>query len=103
MGRVDIRAAYDALDEQERKTITSIHEMLTAVKLYPERYEDPVQVIEDLEFSLQGLWKFPRDSKYHTHWNEIKGCTCPIMDNRDPMYFGRGKITVSDCPWHWKG
>lgn len=103
MPKVDVKAAYEKLNTQERMLIASIHILLDNVKDNPERYEDPVQLIEDLEFALQGLWKFPRDASYHTHWLEIKGCRCPKMDNKDPMYYGGGKITVSDCEWHWKG
>lgn len=97
--KVNIKEAYKALNTQERMTITVLHQMLDDIKQHPERYEKPVQLIEDIEYSLQGLWKFPRDSSYHTHWLEIKGCTCPRLDNQD--YLGFGKIRVSDCPWHW--
>ncbi len=103
MSRVNIKEAYAKLNAQEKEAISSIHKVLADIKDFPERYENPVQLIEDLEYALQGLWKFPRDARYHTHWMEIKNCTCPKMDNRDPMYYGGGKITVSDCPWHWKG
>jgi hypothetical protein len=67
----------------------------------PELYENPVQMIEELEFELQELWHFPQDRNYHRYWKRIKGCCCPSHDNEDPMYFGR-RITVSDCPYHWK-
>lgn len=103
MSNVNIKEAFEKLNKKELETIRCIHGMLDDIKINPERYENPVQLIEDLEYALQGLWKFPRDSNYHSHWLEIKGCTCPKMDNRDPMYYGGGKITVSDCPWHWKG
>ena len=103
MSKVDVKAAYAALNTQVRMLISSIHILLDDIKNTPERYNDPVQLIEDLEYSLQGIWKFPRDANYHTHWLEIKACSCPKLDNKDPFYYGRGKITVSDCPWHWKG
>lgn len=103
MSKVDIKAAYAALNTQERMLISSIHILLDDIKNNPERYNDPVQLIEDLEYSLQGIWKFPRDSRFHLHWLEIKDCSCPKLDNKDQMYYGRGKLTTSDCPWHWKG
>lgn len=84
----------------EQDAVKAIHAVLKLVKTNPERYENPVQLIEDMEFTLQGLWKFDRSIDHHTHWIEIKGCTCPKMDNRD--HWGTGRITISDCPWHWK-
>lgn len=101
MSTIDIKRAYSKLTPTEKECITVLHSQLYDIKNAPERYADPVQLIEDMEYTLQGIWKFPRDSKYHTHWLGIKGCTCPKMDNKDPFYFGRGKIIVSDCPWHW--
>lgn len=65
----------------------------------PELYEDPVQMIEELEFELQELWHFPLDSNYHRYWKHIKGCTCSKVDNEDPMYFGR-RVINADCIWH---
>lgn len=82
----------------ERDAVSALHVALQCVKQYPERYSDPVQFIEDTEFTLQGLWKFSRDTKFHTHWIDIKGCTCPKMDNADGV--GGGKITRTSCKWH---
>lgn len=101
MSKVDIKAAYAALNTAERMTISVLHQMLDDIKKFPERYKDAVQLIEDIEYSLQGIWKFERNASYHTHWIEIKGCTCPKMDNAD--HWPTGRIVVSDCPYHWKG
>lgn len=106
--KIDFKAAYAAMNTAERMTVSVLHQLLADIKQNPERYVDtekglsPVQLIEDIEHTLQGIWKFPRDAKYHTHWLEIKGCTCPKMDNKDPFYYGNGKLIVSDCPWHWR-
>lgn len=91
---------WEAMAEEEREAVLAIHSVLRTVKMKPELYADPVQLIEDMEFTLQGLWKFDRSVNHHTHWIHIKGCTCPKMDNRD--HWGTGRITISDCPWHWK-
>lgn len=91
---------WEAMTSQEQDAIRALHAVLAQAKDHPEHYTDPVQVIEDIEFTLQGLWKFDRDVNYHTHWIDIKGCTCPKMDNRD--HWGTGRITSSDCKWHWK-
>lgn len=103
MSTIDVQAMYERLSYQEKETISSIQKILGYIKTCPEVYNDPVQLIEDLEYSLQGLWKFSRNSNYHSHWIGIKGCTCPKMDNRDPLYFGRGKIFNFTCKWHGKG
>lgn len=91
------------MNDENHRAISELHSNLADIKHYPENYDDPVQLIEDIEFTLQGLWKFPRDVTFHSHWFEIKGCTCPQMDNLDPKFRGRGKITAGDCPWHAKG
>lgn len=91
---------WEAMTVSERDAVKALHEVLMGAKCFPQHYADPVQVIEDIEFTLQGLWKFTRDVNYHTHWIEIKGCTCPKMDNQER--WGTGRITVSTCPWHWK-
>jgi len=98
MSRVNIKEAYAKLNAQEKETISSIHKVLADIKDFPERYENPVQLIEDLEFSLQGLWKFPRDANYHTHFLEIKDCTCGRLDNLDRL--GYGRVINGGCIWH---
>lgn len=82
----------------EQEAVSALHSALQCVKQYPERYSDPVKFIEDTEFTLQGLWKFPRDDKFHTHWIDIKGCSCPKMDNGERA--GAGKIVRVGCKWH---
>lgn len=56
--------------------------------------------IETLEFKLQELYGFRIDSNYHRYWLKNDHCSCPRMDNLDPIYFGGGKIHRSDCPIH---
>lgn len=55
--------------------------------------------LEKIEFELQEAWKFPRDATKHTWWYKIPQCTCPKMDNADPIYAGR-RIISGDCPVH---
>jgi len=57
--------------------------------------------IEELEFELQRHWHFPIDHSYHTWWIKAPGCTCPKMDNKDPMYNGL-RIISSGCKLHGK-
>lgn len=91
---------WEAMSEDERQAVLAIHAVLRAVKANPELYANPVQFIEDMEFTLQGLWKFDRSVNHHTHWIDIKGCSCPKTDNRD--HWGTGRVISRDCKWHWK-
>lgn len=91
---------WEAMSGAEQDAVRALHQVLISAKAFPQHYSDPVQVIEDIEFTLQGLWKFERSKDHHTHWIDIEGCTCPKMDNRN--HWGTGRLTVSDCPWHWK-
>ena len=98
MSNVNIKEAFEKLNKKELETIRCIHGMLDDIKINPERYENPVQLIEDLEYALQGLWKFPRDANYHTHFLEIKDCTCGRLDNLDRL--GYGRVINGGCIWH---
>jgi hypothetical protein len=98
MSRVNVKEAFEKLNKKELETIRGIHGMLDDIKINPERYENPVQLIEDLEYALQGLWKFPRDSRFHLHWLEIKACSCGRLDNLDRL--GYGRVINGGCPWH---
>ena len=89
------------VSEESELLLEELYESLSHILAYPEEYEDPVKLIEGLELKLQFLWGFPQDTRYHRYWKYIKGCTCPKVDNEDPMYFGR-RITVGDCKWHWR-
>ena len=101
----DLESRWLGMSKSQQEFVKAAHALLREIKDSPETFTrenvDPAQLIEDIEFSLHGVWKFVRNSAYHSHWLDIKGCTCPKMDNKDPFYYGGGKIIVSDCPWHW--
>ena len=56
--------------------------------------------LQELEYSMQKEWGFEVNANYHTWWLEHKECTCPKLDNKDPVYFGAGKIINSTCKIH---
>jgi len=56
-------------------------------------------LLESLEYNMQRVWKFDQDRNYHSWWYRVPYCTCPTMDNGDPMFFGR-RIFRHDCPVH---
>lgn len=60
---------------------------------------DAVEMVEDIEYELQGLWKFDRTSDFHVHWNMVRGCQCPDLDNRELVGTSR-RVIVFDCPYH---
>jgi len=57
-----------------------------------------VDKIRDLEYQLQENWNFEKDALKHTWWNQIPGCSCPIMDNEER--FGIEKIINCNCIIH---
>ena len=78
----DKMANLDPTDDEDKDTL----------KLYS-------QLLESLEYNMQRVWKFSQDKDYHTWWYKVPYCTCPKMDNGDPLYFG-ARIIRHDCPIH---
>lgn len=56
--------------------------------------------LEVIENFMQDSWNFKRDSSRHTHWLYMKGCTCPKLDNNDPLVNKGCRIINKGCPWH---
>lgn len=82
-------------------------------KLHEERYllydamrqeDDPKLLREldaecqELEYELQELWNFGKDSKFVKFWIRPK-CECPKMDNEDAYPYGH-YIISGNCPLH---
>jgi len=57
--------------------------------------------LHNLEFKLQELRGFPKDSSYHISWVHQPCCTCPKMDN-DERWGVESKIINDSCPIHGK-
>jgi len=55
------------------------------------------QTLTDIEFELQGLWKFELNGNFHRIW-EYPKCECPQLDNRDR--YPHGHIISEGCPLH---
>jgi hypothetical protein len=78
-------------------------------KLYKEMYTAALQndsrklkllakKVTQIEYTLQLLWHFKRDKKFHRFW-EMPGCKCPKMDNAEA--WPTGYYTISgNCPIH---
>ena len=87
------------LPTYKREALEFIYKEMTMVLNHPELYEDPVQHVEALEYSMQILWGFTPDNKHHTYWLKIKGCTCPYHDNMELIGTGK-RYYNGDCPFH---
>jgi hypothetical protein len=94
-------ADKQGLTADERNALDLTYDLLFDILENPERYEDVETKVRDLEFRLQKEWKFPQDPKFHRYQFEIKGCTCPRMDNFELIGHTADRYRISDCPWHW--
>jgi hypothetical protein len=96
-------ADRQGLTETQRLELDATYELLFHALECPESYESVENTVRDLEFRLQRQWQFSEDAKFHRYQVEIKGCTCPLLDNAELFGHTADRYRVSDCPWHWKG
>lgn len=88
---------------QQMDAMNIVYKYLHALLKRPEMYcVDPkqaVEVLQGLEYTLQAMWGFGYSKEFHSYWFEIKGCTCPKLDNRD-AFGGERRYLNLDCPYH---
>jgi hypothetical protein len=94
-------AEKQGLTEEEVVEIGILHVKLDSVTRNPYDHDDPVKLIEEIEFNLQRLWKFPQDKNFHRYWYAISGCTCPKSDNNERVGT-KYKVINNGCKWHGK-
>ena len=96
------------LKDSDVKKLHNLHAMMQALftlmkstdpKTQNSELRECVGLIELIEYKMQEVWKFDLNRDYHTWWVKAPHCTCPKMDNADPIYFGR-RIIRGDCPLH---
>lgn len=100
-------AIQQGLTEIDLKNLKNLHRK--RLKLFDkiETETNPMMLhlladqITNIDFELQDAWKFPRDIKYHTWWNQAPRCTCPKMDNKD-MLGTNLRVVSESCPLHGK-
>lgn len=98
----DLQSRLDDMTRAEHQALCALHDLLAEVKAKPRSLKyDPVQFIEDIEYTMQGIWGFTRDRDYHIHWIDLKGCTCPKIDNQE-LFGAPYRVTATDCPHHTK-
>ncbi|WP_278939241.1 hypothetical protein [Pseudomonas helleri] len=90
-------AKQRGVTDEELQQMERIYDALFLVLEKPEDVSDPVALIEEMEYQLQGLWKFSQTRDYHSYWIRIKGCTCPYEDN----FITPGvRVINTTCKWH---
>ena len=58
-----------------------------------------VNNIETIEFKMQELFGFEKNRDFHSYWNDIEYCECPLLDNIDN--FGTPyRDIVLECQFH---
>jgi len=92
------------LDTPNVEAIKAYHILKEAHIDMIRKTNDPVKLkkialnITNVEYCLQELWKFEKDSSFHKFWLLPK-CSCPKMDNEDS--YGTGySIRNTDCLLH---
>lgn len=95
-----LQQRINEMTENEHTALTALHRLMDEIVDNPrlDKYEAS-QFIEDIEYTMQGLWGFTRDRDYHIHWLRRAGCTCPKMDNHDLMG-APYRFIAEDCPHH---
>lgn len=96
-------ARQQGLNDKDIEELAQVYVAMNDVLCNPEKYDDPVAKVTELEYDMQERWTFPRDAKFHRYQMYLKGCTCPKMDNAELVGYTEDRYSVSDCPWHWKG
>ena len=102
----DLSSDLIELKNLDQKTVTKISRLHTVkTKIYDlitktktkTRLRDYGKMLENLEFKLQKLWKFPLQRRYHRFWETPK-CECPKLDNLDAYPYA--SIVNKKCPIH---
>lgn len=80
--------------------LIALNDECATLKLSPEIIKSNNNTLQELEFEMQREWGFEQKPECHTWWLEHSNCKCPKLDNKDPVFFGAGKIINSSCPIH---
>lgn len=87
------------VSKAQEEFLLKLYDQLNDVLSCPDKYEQPVSLVESLEYKLQDSWKFVQDRNRHKYWYRIAGCCCPYMDNKD-RWGTPYRIYNSECKWH---
>lgn len=98
-----VLAEQQNLTEREVIAIEEIQKHLKAFLARPTMYvkeEDVSEIVTAFEYTLQLLWKFPLNKKFHRYQNDLANCCCPSQDNKDLIGVEKGRWVNQDCPYH---
>lgn len=93
------------LDDEAVMQIMKWHQFRLSVFDIMAETDDPIwlhrlaAMVEEIEYELQRLWRFPRSRDHHTWWNRVPKCRCPRMDNAE-RYGTPYRIISGACPVH---
>jgi hypothetical protein len=92
------------ISDKNIKKINNLHEFRNSIFRLMEKTGDKCdlryynEVLTHLEYRLQELWGFEKDSNFHRFWDRPH-CTCPKMDNDDRFPTGH-YVTNLTCLLH---
>lgn len=95
-------ADSQGLTDEDRLELDELYLDLNFALDNPEVFDSVEEAVRQLEFELQRVWRFTQDPKFHRYQLEIKGCTCPRLDNFELFGHTASRYITSDCPWHWR-
>ena len=98
-------AKQRGISKEYRAAIEIVQEQLNSFLQRPAMYCDAKTapyIVAGFEYVLQRLWGFPMDSDYHRYSYDLKGCTCPKMDNMERVGTPY-RVHNGDCPFHGRG
>ncbi len=96
--------ANQGLDMETVDKINKLHIVRNCYQTLMEEVNDKENlryfsnIVTQIDFQLQRLWKFKEDSTYHRFW-ELPKCDCPKMDNMDTYGTGHRYINPN-CLLH---
>ncbi len=99
-----ILVANQGLDLDTVSKINKLHRVRNCYLTLMDEFNDKgnlrhfSNIITQIDFQLQKLWKFKEDSAYHRFW-ELPKCDCPKMDNIDTYGTGHRYINPN-CILH---
>lgn len=88
------------LSAETREELRHVYDHLSEALENPEDFEDVSEYVTDLEYTLQELWGFDCDKKYHYYNLHINGCRCPELDNMEMVGHSVRRFVSVDCPIH---
>ena len=96
-------AQRKGISDEQLATINDVGNLLMQVCKRPlmfGNYKEVVRIVESLETTLQMLWGFSYNPKYHYYQFEIIGCVCPQQDNLERIGDTDTRIVNGNCPFH---